>query len=64
MKCQCNTEPAIRKGQPVKDGEKVYWKQSFVCQNPNCGCYKKDIGERLVNIFDESEIIEKEYASS
>lgn len=64
MKCSCNNEPAIKKGLPAKDGDKVYWTQIYICNNPNCSCYTKEIGVRLVNIFDESEIIEKSYVSS
>jgi len=51
-------------GRPVKDGEKAYWRQLYVCNNPNCNSYKKEVGERLINIFDESEIIEKQNLSS
>ncbi|MBQ4649887.1 MAG: hypothetical protein IJB73_04220 [Firmicutes bacterium] len=65
MKCsQCNNELMIVDGRPVKDGEKAYWRQLYVCNNPNCNSYKKEVGERLINIFDESEIIEKQNLSS
>ena len=64
MRCQCNVSPRVISGSPVKDGDKSYWKQIFICDNPNCTRYKNQIGERLVNIFDESEVIEKEYSSS
>lgn len=59
MNCKCNCEPKVRWGAPLKEGEKSYWHQIFYCDNPNCTNYKKDIGTRKINIFDESEIIEE-----
>lgn len=61
MLCRCGNEASVKSGQPVREGEKVYWKQIFVCNNPNCSENEKEIGERLVNIFDETEIVEKPY---
>lgn len=61
MECKCNTQPMVKSATPIKDGEKTYWKQVFICNDPNCENYRKEIGERLVNIFDESEIIETKY---
>lgn len=61
MECKCNTQPIVKSGSPVRDGEQVFWRQVFICNNPNCSDYRKEIGERLVNIFDEREIIEINY---
>ncbi len=59
MKCRCRCDPKVRSGKPVKEGEKTYWQQIFFCDNPNCPSYKKDIGIRKVNIFDEQDIQEE-----
>ena len=64
MKCSCNVAPLVRNGKPVQEEEKVLWRQVFTCNNPSCENYGKDIGERMVNIFDESDITEKSYVSS
>lgn len=61
LKCKCETMPVVKAGKPVKNGDKAYWKQVFVCNDPNCSEHGKEIGERLVNIFDETEIIETKY---
>lgn len=61
MECKCNTQPSVKEGKPVKDGDKTYWKQIFVCNDPKCEDYGKEIGERLVNIFDNKEVIENKY---
>lgn len=60
MQCRCRCDPKVRSGQPVKEGEKTYWKQIFFCDNPNCPNYQKDIGIRKVNIFDEQDIKEEQ----
>lgn len=59
MKCQCNCEPRVRRGEAIKENDKAYWQQIFFCDNPNCANYKKDIGIRKINIFNETDIIEE-----
>ena len=62
MKCLCKTEPEIIKGEPVREGEKAYWRQIFVCKDPNCSNFGKQIGERRINIFDNTDVEEEEYS--
>ena len=59
MKCKCKCETKVRRGEPIEEGGKAYWQQIFFCDNPQCPNYKKDIGLRKVNIFDETDIIEE-----
>lgn len=61
MKCKCGIEPKIRKGAPVQKEGKAFWVQIFTCNNPECPSYGKDIGERMINIFDQSEKTEITY---
>lgn len=62
MKCkQCENEAFIVKGEPIKEGMDAYWKQIFVCKNPNCINYNKVIGEKYVNIFNEKDTKEKQF---
>lgn len=64
MKCSCNVAPLVRSGKAVKEGDKVLWQQIFTCNNPGCENFRKDIGERKVNVLDESDITENSYVSS
>ena len=60
-KCQsCKVEPRVRQGEPIKLGEKAYWKQIFTCADTNSAHYGQDICEVDTNIFDQSEVIERE----
>ena len=61
MKCSCNVEPKVRNGKAIEEDGKVYWRQIFSCVNPDCPHCKEDIGERKINVLDETEVIEKSY---
>lgn len=61
MKCRCRCDPRVKSGQPAKEGDKVYWQQIFFCDNPGCQNYQKDIGKRMINIFDEQDVKEEIY---
>lgn len=56
MKCPlCETAPDVRSGNPIRDGDNIYWLHVFKCHDercPNCG---KDVGELRTNIFNNSE---------
>lgn len=61
MKCSCNVAPQVKNGKAVEEDGKVYWRQIFVCKNPTCPHCEETIGERKVNIFDETDIVEISY---
>ena len=59
IKCKCDIEPVVKKGSPVMENGKAMWKHIFICNNPNCENYGREIGETLINIFDNNDVIEK-----
>jgi hypothetical protein len=62
MKCPlCETEPDVRDGTPIKDGDNVYWLHVFRCHDERCPNFDKDIGEVRTDIFDNSKQIEAIY---
>lgn len=61
MKCSCNIAPQVRNGKAVQEDGKTWWRQIFYCNNPACPHHGKDIGERKINVLDETEIIEESY---
>lgn len=61
MKCSCNVSPQVRSGKAIEEDGKVYWRQIFVCTNPSCPRCEEAIGERKVNVLDETDIVEKSY---
>lgn len=62
IKCKlCNVEPTLKEGRPVNEDNKTYWRQIYTCSNPQCPNHNKEIGEVKINIFDNSDVIEKDY---
>jgi hypothetical protein len=60
-KCQsCKVEPRVRQGEPIKIGDKVYYRHIFTCADPQSAHYNEDIMQVDTNIFDNSEVIENE----
>lgn len=60
-KCQtCKVEPKVRSGEPIMIGDKVYYRHIFTCADTNSPHYNEDIMQVDTNIFDNSEVIEKE----
>lgn len=60
MVCQvCSNELRVTSGKPVERAGKVYWSQKFTCENENCTNYHKEVRERLINVMDNTDIIEE-----
>lgn len=50
MKCTCNAALRVASGKRIEEDGKIYWKQTFTCENPACENYKKKIGERKIEL--------------
>lgn len=57
MKCKCEAIPRVAEGKPTEENGRVYWRQIFICENPTCENYKKQIGERKIDVLTQ-EVVE------
>lgn len=60
VKCkECGNELYVESGGTERIESKIYWKQIFKCKNPNCKENGQVARERLTNVEDENELIER-----
>lgn len=61
VKCKCNAQPIIKEGKPIMEGPKPKWRHVYMCNNPQCSNYHKEIGEVRIDIFDTKVTEEIQY---